>query len=361
MANFDHKIILALNAHPKIGSQTLKKLIFAVNNPEQLWILPKNELSKKLEPKLLDLLFDAREKYLPEEELELLKKYDVGYVTIFDKEYPALLKEIPDAPVILYMRGDINALKSPGLGVVGSRKYTDYGASVAYKLTKALAENGLTIVSGLALGVDAIAHQATLDAKGVTVGVLGCGLDRIYPVSNYNLGKTMIETGGAVISEFPIGTPPTNYNFPIRNRIIAGLTLGTLVIEAAEDSGSLITAGLALDYNREVFAVPGPIDSPMSEGTNKLIKHGAVPVTCATDVLGVLNIEEKQSVQRAKELLPENAKEKKIVEILRSGERSGDEIIKVSKLNVIELNSVLTMMELKGMVKNIGGGRYKLL
>ncbi|MFA6963575.1 MAG: DNA-processing protein DprA [Patescibacteria group bacterium] len=360
MANFDHKIILALNAHPKIGSQTLKKLIFAVSNPEQLWTLSKNELSRKIEPKLLELLFQARADYQPELEFEKIKKYDVGYVTIFDKEYPTLLKEIPDAPVILYMRGSPEALKRPGLGVVGSRKYTDYGSSVAYKLTKSLAESGLTIISGLALGIDAIAHQAALDANGMTVGVLGCGLDRIYPVSNHNLGKAMIERGGAIISEFPIGTPPTNYNFPIRNRIIAGLSLGTLVVEAALDSGSLITAGLALDYNREVFAVPGGIDSPMSEGTNKLIKQGAIPVTCASDVLSVLDIEEKKSAEKAREILPENENEKKIYEILRSGERSGDEIIKASKLNVIELNSVLTMMELKGMVKNIGGGRYKI-
>jgi len=361
MAKFDRKIILALNAHPKIGSQTLKKLLLSVDNPEKIWKLSRAELSRRLEPKLLDILFEAREKYNPEQEFEKITKYDVGYVTIYDKEYPYLLKEIPDAPVILYMKGDSSVLHDPAVAVVGSRKYTEYGASVAQKLTKSLASNSLTIVSGLALGIDAVAHQATLDVSGITIGVLGCGLDRVYPVSNYNLGKSIIEKGGAIISEFSLGTPPTNYNFPIRNRIIAGLSLGTLVIEAAENSGSLITAGLALEYNREVFAVPGNIDSPMSYGTNKLIKDGAIPVTEVGDVLRVLNIEEKKNEAKAKEIFPENENEAKVFEILKNGEKSGDELIKLSKFNVIELNSILTMMELKGLIKNIGGGRYKLV
>jgi len=360
VVNIDHKIILVLNSHPKIGSQTLKKILAAFEDPSRIWSSSRHDLTAKLGEKLANLTLESIQKFNPDDEIKRLTKYDVGYITIYDKEYPKLLKEIYDAPAILYVKGNIDALNCPSLGVVGSRKYSQYGASVGYKLSKECAMSGLTIISGLALGIDAIAHRAAIDAGGVTVGVLGCGLDQVYPVSNHNLGKEIIAKAGAIISEFPIGTPPMKQNFPTRNRIIAGLSLGTLVVEAAFDSGSLITAGLALEYNREVFSVPGNIDSQMSEGTNKLIKEGAIPVTETGDILKILNIEEKTNIVKAKQILPETKEEGIIVELLKTGEKSGDELIEKSKLNVIELNSLLTMMELKGIVKNIGGGRYKL-
>jgi DNA processing protein len=218
----------------------------------------------------------------------------------------------------------------------------------------------MSIVSGLALGIDASAHKAALDAGGVTIGVLGCGLDQIYPVSNYQLGKEMIEKGGAIISEFPIGTPPMKYNFPARNRIIAGLSVGTLVVEAAEQSGALITAYQSLEYNREVFAVPGDIDSIQSAGTNKLIQNGAKMVLSPEDIFNELNIEVKKSETKAKEMLPESEDEKKIVSILSAGEKLVDEIIVETKLNVIIVNTSLTTLEMKGIVENMGGGRFKL-
>lgn len=355
----DTKYLLALNAHEKIGSQTLKKILAAFNDPEEIWT---NDMQayQRLPKNIAELVIQAKSRFDPDKELAKIRQYGVGYTTIFDKSYPKLLKEIPDAPVILYMKGDISVLESIGLSVVGSRKYSEYGSKVCYQITRSCAENGLSIISGLALGIDAIAHQAALDAGAETIGVLGCGLDRIYPVSNFHLGNAIVEKGGLILSEFPIGTPPMKFNFPTRNRIIAGLSLGTLVIEAAEDSGSLITAGLALEYNRDVFAVPGNIDSMMSKGTNKLIKEGAIPVTEIGDILRVLNIEEKSNIAKAREILPESDKEKKIFKLLQTGEKSGDQLIEMSKLNVIELNSVLTMMELKGLIKNIGGGRFKL-
>lgn len=355
------KYLLALNAHEKIGSQTLKKALAPFeDNPEKLWKAGDSEIRKKLDSKIAELIIEAKNQFTPEEEIEKLQKFNIGYITMYDKEYPKLLAEAPDGPAILYIRGSLAALKIPSIGVVGSRKFSHYGQKVAYQLSKSCSEAGLGIVSGLALGIDAVAHKAVLDVGGITIGVLGCGLDRIYPASNLALGREIIEKNGAVISEFPPGTPPMKYNFPARNRIIAGLTLGTLVVEAAEQSGALITAYQALEYNREVFAVPGNIDSETSKGTNILIQKGAKLVTKPEDILEEFNIEAKNIEQKNRELLPENENEKIIYNVLSTGEKSVDMIISESKLNIITVNTCLTMMEMKGMVDNIGGGRYKL-
>lgn len=360
MARNDSKYLLPFVADPKIGSKSLRKALHIFESPIKLWQASDFELKSKLDDRLASLLILARKNSTVEAELAKLEKLDIGYITMYDKNYPKLLAEVPDLPVILFVRGNFEIFNKIALAVVGSRKYTNYGAKVARDLTKKLAENNLVIVSGLALGIDAIAHQAALDVSGLTIGVLGCGLDRIYPVANFQLGEEIIARGGAIVSEFPLGVPPMKQNFPMRNRIIAGLSSGTLVVEAAEDSGSLITAGLALEYNREVFAVPGNIDSLASAGTNKLIKDGAIPVTDCADILRVLNVEERTSFERAKETIPETDEEKKIIEILRTGEKSGDELVNLTKINVVGLNTTLTQLEMKGLIENIGGGRYKL-
>ncbi|MFA4996203.1 MAG: DNA-processing protein DprA [Patescibacteria group bacterium] len=353
--------LLALNAHEKIGSQTIKKALAPFgDNAEKLWKVGDSEIRKKLDSRIAELIIEAKNQFDPLAEIKKLQKLNIGYMTMYDKEYPKLLAETSDGPVVLYIRGDINALKVPSIGVVGSRKFTHYGQKVAYQLSKSCSEAGLSIVSGLALGIDTVAHRAALDVGGITVGVLGCGLDRIYPASNLMLGKEIIEKGGAVVSEFPPGTPPLKYNFPARNRIIAGLTLGTLVIEAAEQSGALITAYQALEYNREVFAVPGNIDSETSKGTNLLIQKGAKTVTKPEDILEEFNIEARKIEQKNRDLLPENVNEKLIFNILSSGEKLVDIIVSESKLNIITVNTCLTMMEMKGIIENIGGGRYKL-
>ncbi len=355
------KYLLALNAHEKIGSQTLKRALAPFgSNPEKLWNADESILRKSLDEKTANLVIEAKKQFNPEQETEKLQKFNIGYTTIYDKQYPALLKEAHDHPVILYIKGNIAALRMPSIAVVGSRKFTHYGQKVAYKLSKSCSEAGLCIISGLALGIDAVAHKAVLDASGVTVGVLGCGLDQIYPASNLNLGKEMLEKGGAIVSEFPPGTPPLKYNFPARNRIIAGLSLGTLVIEAAEQSGALITAYQALEYNREVFAVPGNIDSETSKGTNLLIQKGAKPVMKPEDIFEDLNIEIKKTEQKAKEILPETEDEKKVLEILKKGEKNINDIVLESELNIIAVNTTLSIMEMKGLVDNIGGGRYML-
>lgn len=355
------KYLLAFNAHPKIGSQTLKKILAAFDDkPELAWRANTEVLAGKFDQKIVNLILEARDNFNPDEEVLKLQRLDIGYITMYDKNYPDRLLQIPDCPALLYVRGNINSLKNPSIGVVGSRKYSNYGKTMSEKFSKECAFSNLTIVSGLALGIDAIAHRATLDSGGITIGVLGCGLDQIYPISNANLAKEIIEQNGAIISEFPPGTPPYKQNFPLRNRIIAGLSLGVLVIEAAVKSGALITAYEALDYNREVFAIPGDIERETSKGTNLLIQKGAKLVTEIDDILVELNIETKNFEQRAAEILPETNEEKIIFEILRNGESDGDFLVKESNLNIMLLNTTLTMMEMKGIVENVGGGRYKL-
>ena len=313
-----------------------------------------------MDSKIKDLVTEVVEKYDPDMALEALKKHNIGYMTLYDKDYPALLKEIPDAPVILYIKGSIQALKQRGVSIVGSRKYTRYGQNIARSISMECALNKLVLVSGLALGIDTEVHRTALDHKGTTVGVLGCGLDKIYPASNLYLGREMIEKGGAVISEYPPGTIPMKQNFPARNRIIAGLTAGTVVVEAAIDSGALITAYQALEYNREVFAVPGNVDSPNSAGTNKLIQNGAKLVTCADDIFEELNMKANKSETKVLEIVPETKEEEIVCTILKKGELLADQIIVESGLNVIAVNSVLTVLEMKGIIYNAGGGRYRL-
>lgn len=352
--------MLALNAHPKIGSQTMKKILAAFDDPELVWRTSAQKLRTKLEQKFVDLILEARSNYNPDTELDKLHRLDLGYMTMYDRSYPSQLSELPDGPAVLYIKGDSNVLKSVGLGVVGSRKYTQYGKDVAYRLAKECAENGLTIISGLALGIDAFSHQAALDAGGLTVGVLGCGLDRIYPTSNFSLGREIVEKGGAIISEFSLGTPPMKQNFPARNRIIAGLSQGVLVVEAALESGALITAYQALEYNRDVFAVPGNIGNENAAGTNKLIREGAKLVSSAEDILEEFNIEKKRAEIKAGEILPENEEEGIIIQILRDGKKTVDDIVIESGINIIALNTALTMMEMKGKISNSGGGLYEL-
>lgn len=358
---FEGKYLLALNAHPKIGSQTMKKILAIFDDPADIWRRSEAEIRHRIkDQKFAELLIESRHNYDPDRELDRIKQLNIGYHTIYDKDYPQNLAEIPDAPVLLYVRGNAEILKSFSLAVVGSRKYTSYGKKVAYDLSKKCAENGLTIISGLALGIDAFAHRAALDAGGKTIGVLGCGLDRIYPASNFHLGREIIEKGGAIISEFPPGTLPMKQNFPARNRIIAGLSQGVLVVEAAIESGALITAYQALEYNREVFAVPSNIDSGNSVGTNLLIKNGAKLVTSEEDILEELNIPKKALVKKAKEILPETEEEKSVYRTLSNEAKLVDDIIKESGLNIIAINSALTTMEIKGMVVNLGGSRYKI-
>jgi len=279
-------------------------------------------------------------------------------ILLADKNYPKLLKEIFDPPKELYIWGELKAEEKYPLAVVGTRKISNYGKQVAVSLTKNLAKAGLTIVSGLALGIDGLAHQAALDVKGRTIAVLGSSLDIIYPALHKKLAENIANSGGAVISEYPPGTGPTKFNFPARNRIVAGLSLGVLVIEAPEKSGALITARFALDQGREVFAVPGSVYNPNSIGCNKLIKMGAKPVTKAEDIFETFNLE--FSTELKKEIKPETPEEEILLKFLSHEPVHIDELIKLSKLSPSVANSTLTIMEIDGKVKNLGNNNYIL-
>ena len=282
---------------------------------------------------------------------------NIEKISLGDNGYPKILKEIHDPPKTLYIRGNFSKQDEIAIGVVGTRSYTSYGKRVTEDIAGNLAETGITIVSGLAKGIDAFAHKAALDRGGRTIAVLGSAVDSnsVYPSCNRKLADK-IEKNGAIISEYPSGTKSERWFFPQRNRIISGLSLGILVIEAPEKSGALITAMQAVEQNREVFAVPGPIYSQNSIGTNRLIQMGAKLVICANDILEELNLpilEEKK-----KKFKPENKWEEILFNILDKEPIHIDEITKKSKLDAGLVSSTLITLELRGIVKNQGGGYY---
>ncbi|MFZ5559523.1 MAG: DNA-processing protein DprA [Patescibacteria group bacterium] len=285
---------------------------------------------------------------------------NIGKITLQDKEYPSILKQIHDPPKELYIKGEIINQDKVAVAVVGTRKYTQYGKQVTFDIAGKLAKLGITIVSGLAKGIDTFAHQAALENGGRTIAVLGSGLDKksFYPSSNYHLSEK-ISQHGAVISEYPPGTWGTQFTFPQRNRIISGLSLGVVVVEAPEESGALITAALALDQNREVFAIPGSIYEKNSYGTNQLIKMGAKLVTDVEDILEELNLSHLLTTKK-KRIKPENKEEEIIISILSAQPTHIDEIIKKSGLPASIVNSTLVILELKKAVRNLGRNNYIL-
>jgi len=286
-----------------------------------------------------------------------MNKENIKKITLPDPNYPRLLKEISDPPQVLYLKGEIKKEDETAIAIVGTRNYTNYGKRIAEEITSDLAERGITIISGLAKGIDTFAHKAALEHKGRTIAVLGSAVDSksLYPACNRKLAEK-IARNGAVVSEYPVGTKSERYFFPQRNRIISGLSLGILVVEAPEKSGALITASQALEQNREVFAVPGPIYSENSKGTNNLIKMGAKLVTCANDILEELNL---PLIENKKKLFkPENKWEEILFNILTEEPVHIDEITKKSNLDAGLVSSTLITLELRGIVKQHGGGYY---
>lgn len=296
-----------------------------------------------------------------ESEMNKINRQKIKLITLEDNDYPQLLKEISDPPFLLYVKGKLVNHDQPFFSVVGTRKMTSYGEEATKKLVSDLSQAGLVIVSGLAFGIDACAHKSTLEAKGKTVAVLGSGLDKVSPATNFYLAQKIVESGGAIISEFPLETNAAPFTFPRRNRIISGLSLGVLVVEAGEKSGALITAAYAANQGRTVFAVPGSIFSPLSKGVNFLIQQGVKPVTCAEDILEEFEIERSLRKQKAKQIKPASNEEKIILEVLAGEERHVDSITRETNLDSSTINATLAMMEVKGMVKSLGNGRYRVV
>lgn len=357
-----------LNSLPKIGARRGAQLIKYFGEPERIWQLDEYELVKApfMTPVILNQLLDRNLRQEADRIMEDIHKNQISVITIKDDAYPFYLKNIHDPPVILYVKGSLTN-NSKCIAIVGSRYATSYGLSMAEKLAKSLAEHKITVVSGMARGIDSYAHDGALKGNGTTVAVLGCGLDNPYPPENKKLMERIMENG-AVISEYPPGMPPLPMNFPARNRIISGMCMGVVVIEAGERSGSLITVDFALEQGRDVFAVPGNINSYNSKGTNKLIKEGAKIVTCVEDILEEISPDWQAAQDNPKEERPGTRmeyelldfEEKLIWNCLETEPLHVDILAKKSGLSMQTINSLLIMMELKGLVEQLPGKIYKL-
>lgn len=352
----------SFNLIREIGPIRFQKLKRFFPSMEAAWKAPLRELEQAgIEPHIAEIAAAKRAAIDPQAEFSKLLSENIQPVTSEHDHYPALLKEIYNPPPILYVRGDTKSLAHEFMiAVVGTRKISPYGKQITPLLCRDLAQSGVTVVSGLAMGVDEAAHRSAVEAGGKTVAVLGSGIDdpSIYPASNRPLVKRIIETGGAVVSELPLRSAPLKIHFPFRNRILSGMSLGTVVVEADTESGSLITAKLALEQNRQVFAVPGSVFNKFSAGPNNLLKLGAKAVTGANDILEELNLKSATRELEARKILPETPNEAKILPLLSSEPMHIDKIIKESGLPASEVSSCLVMMEIKGKVRNLGAMQY---
>ena len=360
MNNKDLKYWIGFSFIPGIGRVRLGQIENYFGNLEAAWNAPAGELKKAhLDESIIHAVTTWRPRLSLDEEIEKMKRHGVQALTWHDEKYPARLKEIYDYPPILYVKGEILPEDEWCLAIVGTRLATAYGRQVTEEIATDLAHNKITVVSGLARGIDTIAHQAALEAGGRTIAVSACGLDIIYPIENSNLAKQIIEHG-AIISEYPLGTKPKPEYFPRRNRILSGISLGVLVTEAGESSGALITADLALEQNRDVLAVPGSVLSPASYGTNHLIQQGAKLVQNCQDILEELNLRAVAQQLEFKEIIPTSDTESLLLQKLSAEPSHIDEICAGSGLPVSTVSSTLAMMELKGLIKSIGSMKYVL-
>lgn len=358
----DPRYWIALSMLPDIGPVRARKLLSLFLTPEKIFEAGFEDL-RSVEGIGTNKVKNIKEfsawKNI-DAQIKILEKQGIQAVGLEEPSYPGMLRELEDAPVVIYMKGDIQPEDRYAIAIVGSRKPTPYGMSATEKISEELAAMGFTIISGMARGIDAISHKGALRAGGRTIAVLGSGLDVTYPPENKGL-MDKITRSGCVISEFPPGTPPDRENFPKRNRIISGLSLGVLVIEATSNSGSLITAGYALEQNREVFAMPGNINSPTSEGTNELIKRGAILTRRAEDIVeelapvlkGFIRSKEKSKIEITDE-------EKTLCDLLSGEPKHIDIISRESGLPVSKVLGILLGLELKGAVRQMSGKRFYL-
>jgi len=343
-----------------VGRVRLSQLESHFGNLESAWKASPVELKRAgLDAGTIESVTTSRSKISLDSEMEKLDRYGVKVVTCHDADYPTRLKEIYDYPPLLYIRGSLVAQDEWCLAVVGTRRATVYGRQVTEEIVADLAQSKITIVSGLAKGIDSVAHHTALEAGGRTLAVFASGLDIVYPSENVNLARRIMQQG-ALISEYPLGAKPRAENFPRRNRIMSGLSLGVLVIEAGESSGAMITAHLAVEQNREVFAIPGSILSPTSQGTNQLIQEGAKLVRNYRDILEELNLTAVAQQIEMKELMPATDTESLLLKRLGAEPVHIDEICRTSGLPISTVSSTLAMMELKGLVKQVGAMNYTL-
>ena len=341
-----------------IGAVRFQSLLEAFGDPQTAWNAPAQALYQAgLGPKLVENLMQLRAGVSLEGVWENLQKLGIQVLISKDEVYPRRLKQISQPPPVLYLRGELRPEDEWAVAVVGTRRLTAYGRQVAEEVAGKLARSGVSVVSGLARGADSVAHQAALNAGGRTMAVLGCGLDQIYPPENRRLAEQIIGNG-ALLSDYPPGTPPDAANFPPRNRIISGLSMAVVIIEAGQTSGALITAAFAADQGREVFAVPGNINAPQSVGTNRLIRDGANPLLNPQEILEVLELEMVTEQRAARVALPADAVEAQLFAVLEREPLHVDEIRARTDLPIEKVTATLALMELKGMVRQVGGMQY---
>lgn len=357
----DIKYWVGFNNIPGIGRVRLGQLESHFGNLELAWKAPLGEMKRAgLDSPALRAIEQWRDKIDPDAEMEKLERYKIKVVTCNDKDYPKRLKEIYDYPPVLYIKGSILPEDDWCLAVVGTRRATVYGKQITEEIVADLARSKITIISGLAKGIDTIAHRSALEAGGRSLAVFASGLDIVYPAENERLAREIMEHG-AIMSEYPLGMKPRAENFPRRNRILSGLSMGVLVTEADEDSGAMITARDALEQNREVFAIPGSILSPASRGTNRLIQMGeAKLVRTHMDILEELNLTTVARQIEMREILPETETESLLIKQLSAEPAHIDEVCRKSGLPAATVSSTLAMMELKGLVKQVGTMNYAL-
>ena len=352
------KYWVALNRITGLGRVRHSLLEDHFPSMEEAWNASASELKAAgLDGRLASRVVSERAAIDPEAEIERLAKHNVTPLTWHDPAYPTRLKEIYDLPPVLYVRGQLTAADEWCVAVVGTRRPTPYGRQVAEELSYRLAQSRICVVSGLARGIDSIAHRAALDAGGRTVAVLACGLDIVYPPEHAKLAREIIDRG-ALVSDYPLGTQPRGDFFPRRNRIMSGLSLGVLVVEGDVKSGAMITARLALEQDREVFAVPGSIFSAQSRGTNSLIQDGAKLVQKVEDVLEELNLTMVPQQIAMEESMPTTDTEAALLRHISREPAHVDEVCRESGLPIATVSSVLAMLELRGLVRQMGPMSY---
>jgi DNA processing protein len=356
----DVKYWVGFNIAPGIGPARFQALLDHFSDLEAAWKAPAYELRQVgLDRRAIDSLLETRSKISLDDEMEKIERAGVQVLTWQDDAYPPQLRHIHSPPPVLYVKGELRPEDEWAVAMVGTRRATVYGKEATRTLAGDLARNGVTIVSGLARGIDAQAHRVALEAGGRTIAVFGSGIDIIYPSEHKKLAQAIVENG-ALVTEYALGTRPEGSNFPPRNRIISGLSLGVVVVEAGARSGALITADYAGEQGREVFAVPGNIFHRGSEGTNKLIQQGAKLVLSVEDVLEELNLTMISQQAEVRAVVPENETESLLLKHISSEPIHVDEIGRQSGLSIVQVTSTLALMELKGMVRQVGGMNYVL-
>src|ERR1043166_1064335 len=354
----DKRYWIGFNLIKGIGAVRMQALIHHFGDLKEAWNAAPAELAQAgLGLKLIERIVQARGQVDLEKVWKKIEAQNIDILAWEDEAYPQRLKEIEQPPPVLYLRGEYLPDDLFAVAIVGTRRVTPYGRQITEELASYLAANGITVISGLARGVDAIAHQTALKAGGRTIGILGSGVDKIYPPEHRSLAEKMMERG-AIISDYAPGTPPDATNFPPRNRIISGLSLAVVVVEAGETSGALITAEFAAEQGREVFAVPGSILAPQSKGTNKLIQKGALPLLSVDDLMQALNLTRMGEQKTVRKIIPADATEARLMNVLGVEPLHVDEIRNQTELPIEKVSATLALMELKGMVRQVGGMNY---